>query len=77
VQDHRVHPDVIHANDWQTALVPVYVNTVEWSKPLHGAGTLFTIHNLAYQGNFESGAMFITGLGRSTTTHSSSSISAT
>ena len=56
-------PDVIHANDWQTALVPVYVNTVEWSRPLHGAGTLFTIHNLAYQGNFESGAMFITGLG--------------
>ncbi len=56
-------PDVIHANDWQTALVPVYVNTVEWSKPIHGAGTLFTIHNLAYQGNFESGAMFITGLG--------------
>jgi starch synthase len=56
-------PDVIHANDWQTALLPVYVNTVEWSKPLHGAGTLFTIHNLAYQGNFESGAMFITGLG--------------
>jgi starch synthase len=56
-------PDVIHANDWQTALVPVYVNTVEWAKPLHGAGTLFTIHNLAYQGNFESGAMFITGLG--------------
>ena len=57
-------PDVIHANDWQTALVPVYVNTVEWGKPLHGAGTLFTIHNLAYQGNFESGAMFITGLGQ-------------
>ena len=56
-------PDVIHANDWQTALVPVYVNTVEWSKPLHGAGTVFTIHNLAYQGNFESGALFITGLG--------------
>jgi starch synthase len=57
-------PDVIHANDWQTALVPVYVNTVEWGKPLHGAGTVFTIHNLAYQGNFESGAMFITGLGQ-------------
>lgn len=56
-------PDVVHANDWQTALVPVYVNTLEWGKPLHGCGTVFTIHNLAYQGNFESGAMFITGLG--------------
>ena len=57
-------PDVIHANDWQTALVPAYVNTVEWAKPLHGCATLFTIHNLAYQGNWENGAMFITGLGR-------------
>ena len=57
-------PDVIHANDWQTAMVPVYVNTLEWGKSLHGSGTLFTIHNLAYQGNFESGAMFITGLGQ-------------
>jgi starch synthase len=57
-------PDVIHANDWQTALVPPYVNTVEWAQPLHGCATLFTIHNLAYQGAFDKGAMFITGLGR-------------
>jgi starch synthase len=57
-------PDVVHANDWQTALVPVYVNTVEWAKPLHGAASVYTIHNLAYQGNFEGGAMFITGLGQ-------------
>ncbi len=57
-------PDVVHANDWQTALVPVYVNTVEWGKPLHGAGTVFTIHNLAYQGVTDGGAMFVTGLGR-------------
>jgi len=57
-------PDVVHANDWQTALAPVYVNTVEWGKPLHGAASVYTIHNMAYQGNFEGGAMFITGLGR-------------
>jgi starch synthase len=57
-------PDVVHAHDWQTALCPVYLNTVEWSKPLHGAASIYTIHNLAYQGNFEGGAMFITGLGR-------------
>jgi len=58
------YPDVVHANDWQTALVPAYINTVEWSQPLHAAASLFTIHNLAYQGNFDGGAMFITGLGR-------------
>jgi starch synthase len=57
-------PDIVHANDWQTALVPVYVNTVEWAKPLHGAATVYTIHNLAHQGVFDPGALFITGLGR-------------
>jgi starch synthase len=57
-------PDIIHCNDWQTALVPVYVNTVEWMQPLHGAATLYTIHNLAYQGVFDGGGMFITGLGQ-------------
>ncbi len=57
-------PDVIHAHDWQTALVPVYVNTVEWAQPLHGAATVYTIHNLAYQGVTDGGALFVTGLGR-------------
>jgi starch synthase len=57
-------PDIVHANDWQTALLPVYINTVEWSKPLHGAASIYTIHNLAYQGVWDGGALFITGLGR-------------
>ncbi len=57
-------PDVIHCNDWQTALVPVYVNTVEWMQPLHAAATIYSIHNLAYQGVFDGGGVFITGLGR-------------
>ena len=57
-------PDVIHANDWPTALVPVYVNTVEWAHPLHGSATLYTIHNLAYQGVYDGAALFITSLGR-------------
>jgi starch synthase len=56
-------PDVVHANDWQTAMVPVYVNTVYWAQPLHGAATIYTIHNLAYQGVQGAGAHFITGLG--------------
>ncbi len=57
------HPDIVHANDWQTALVPVYIDTVEWAQPLHGAASLYTIHNLAYQGVTDRGALFITGLG--------------
>lgn len=56
-------PDVLHVHDWQTALVPVYVNTIEWAQPLHGTATLYTIHNLAYQGVFDEHAMPLIGLG--------------
>jgi starch synthase len=46
-------PDVIHCHDWQSALVPVYLRQL-WSgdKLLARAKTVFTIHNLAYQGLF-------------------------
>ena len=57
-------PDVIHAHDWQTALVPVYVDTVEWAQPLYGSAAVYTIHNLAHQGVEAPGAMFVTGLGQ-------------
>jgi starch synthase len=55
-------PDVIHANDWQTALIPVYLNTLYRGTPLQRAATLFTIHNLAFQGVFDGGGFFVTGL---------------
>ncbi len=46
-------PDVIHANDWQTALVPIYYRLLyannDWYK---GIKTLFTIHNIQYQGQY-------------------------
>ncbi len=57
------YPDLVHANDWQTALVPVFVDTVEWGRPLHGAASVYTIHNLAYQGVAGRDALFVTGLG--------------
>ena len=46
-------PDVIHCNDWQTALVPVYRQdlTGRWDD-LSGIRTVFTIHNIEYQGKF-------------------------
>lgn len=47
------HPDVIHCNDWQTALVPVYLRLFYQGDPVVGnAKTLFTIHNIQYQGMF-------------------------
>jgi starch synthase len=46
-------PDVIHCNDWQTALVPVF-QTVFYAKLAfyQGIRTVFTIHNIEYQGRY-------------------------
>jgi len=46
-------PDVLHAHDWQAGLAPVYLRTIYATHPALGtAGSVFTIHNLAYQGLF-------------------------
>lgn len=41
-------PDIVHCNDWQTALTPAYFR----HGGVHSAQTLMTVHNLAYQGVF-------------------------
>jgi starch synthase len=52
-QGTRFAPDVIHCNDWQTALIPMMVKTVYARDPLFArTRTLLTIHNLNYQGLF-------------------------
>ena len=65
-------PDVLHANDWQTGLVPVYLREEYGPRrdsrapaPLSAYGrlrTLLTIHNVAYQGLFWHWDMNLTGL---------------
>jgi len=45
-------PDVFHVHDWPSALVPVYLNTIEAHGPLARAATVLTIHNLAHQPKF-------------------------
>ena len=46
-------PDVINCNDWQTALVPVYYNLMFASRPFYeNIKTVFTIHNIQYQGRY-------------------------
>jgi len=56
-------PDVIHANDWQVALIPVYLKTLyAEDRFFEGVGTVFTVHNLAFQGTFESELLSLTGL---------------
>lgn len=47
------YPDVIHANDWHTALTPVYLDLLYRHIPEYaGIKTVFTIHNIAYQGRY-------------------------
>jgi starch synthase len=46
-------PDIFHCHDWQTALIPVLLRTLYDQDPvLHGIPTVFTIHNIGYQGVF-------------------------
>ena len=46
-------PDVLHCNDWQTALVPIYLKDVATRWPeVRGIRTVFTIHNIEYQGRY-------------------------
>jgi len=60
----RWQPQIIHANDWQTGLLPVYLHTLYRDHPFLGRlATVFTIHNLAYQGVFWHYDMPMTGLG--------------
>jgi starch synthase len=55
--------DVIHSNDWQTGLIPVYIKTLFRDDPLFkDVLTVYTIHNLGYQGKFPSMYLNMAGL---------------
>ena len=41
-------PDVVHAHDWQAGLAPAYLHYAGGPRP----GTVMTVHNLAFQGEF-------------------------
>ncbi|MBE6757874.1 MAG: glycogen synthase GlgA [Ruminococcaceae bacterium] len=46
-------PDIIHCNDWQTGLTPVYYNLFYASRPgYENIRTVYTIHNIQYQGKY-------------------------
>jgi starch synthase len=57
------YPSIFHLHDWQTALAAVYLDRVQRRDPNFArSGTLFTIHNLAYQGIFSAAQFGLTGL---------------
>jgi starch synthase len=56
-------PDIIHCNDWQCGLVPAYLRTLyKNDEQFSKFKTVFTIHNLAYQGVFPKSSFYKTGL---------------
>ena len=59
-------PDIIHCNDWQTALIPVYLLEDKYRTPqLNHVKTVFTIHNVEYQGRYGDQVLEdVIGLGR-------------
>ncbi len=57
------YPDVLHLNDWQTGLIPAYLKTLYADQGAYKqVKTLFTIHNMAYQGLFPKYILPMTGL---------------
>jgi starch synthase len=57
-------PDVIHSNDWHTALTPLYLRTgYSWDKLFEPTRTVLTIHNIGYQGVFPADTLHELGLG--------------
>ena len=59
-------PDIIHCHDWQTGLLPVFLRTLYGDEEYYtGIKTVFSIHNLKFQGRWKLPAvMDITGLHR-------------
>ncbi len=63
IKEFGFKPDIIHGNDWQTGLIPAYLKGLYKGDPFFKkAATVFTIHNLGYQGTFPSEKFFVTGL---------------
>jgi starch synthase len=58
-------PDIIHCHDWQTGLVPALLKgPYRYNRLLSETPTVFTIHNLGYQGIFPSEKLPVTGLSK-------------
>jgi starch synthase len=56
--------DILHCHDWQTALIPAYINHIFSDDPVFArTASVFTIHNMAYQGLFPKDTIVKTGLG--------------
>ena len=54
-------PEILHCNDWETAPVVIYLKDAQvWRPDLQGIRTVYTIHNIAYQGQFGADELYNT-----------------
>lgn len=52
-------PDIIHCNDWQTGLLPLFIkDNYNWDRMFDQTASVFTIHNIGYQGLFSRSVLF-------------------
>ena len=60
---HKLKTDIIHCNNWPTALIPVFLKT-KYAKNKHfqNTATVLTLHNIAYQGEYPPDSLMLTGL---------------
>lgn len=59
-------PDIVHANDWQTSLLPLLLRTAfSWDRLFANTRTVLTIHNIGHQGSFDAKVLAETGLANS------------
>ncbi|HTL46605.1 MAG TPA: glycogen synthase GlgA [Verrucomicrobiae bacterium] len=62
-RDLPFQPDILHAHDWPTALAPVYLKTLEFLDPFfRETASVYSIHNLSYQGVFRPASLPFLGL---------------
>jgi starch synthase len=65
----KIHPDIVHCSDWQTGLLPLFLrHGIRGTGRTRTEKTVFTIHNLAYQGLFSANEYTHTNLPFSTFT---------
>ena len=59
----NIAPEILHAHDWHTALLPVYLHSgLHGSDQFRATRSVYTIHNLNYQGDADPQAFALTGL---------------
>ncbi|MBX3227913.1 MAG: glycogen synthase [Labilithrix sp.] len=59
----QFRPDIVHVNDWQSALIPLLLRTMfAWDRLFNGTRTVLTIHNIGHQGTFGADKIADTGL---------------